>query len=142
MAYLGVIGTFFVVAIVATTASLANAQTPPPAAPSGPPFVLQSNGGDNLLQIDVLAHLDVRFALNDSGGAIANTFTVRRFRPILQGRLLRRFEFFFNPDFGGGTTVVQDAYFDTLFSSAFRVRIGKSKTPVGLERPILANSLL
>ena len=30
-------------------------------------------------------------------------------------------------------TVLQDAYLDTRFSSAFRVRVGKSKTPIGYE---------
>jgi phosphate-selective porin OprO/OprP len=37
------------------------------------------------------------------------------------------------PDFGNGTTIIQDAYFDTRFSNAFRVRVGKDKTPVGYE---------
>jgi phosphate-selective porin OprO and OprP len=143
-------------AIVVTTATVASAayaqapaQTPgpapvsAPAAPQvGPPFTIQSNGGDNLLQIDVLAQLDGRFAVTDDAGTFVNTFLMRRMRPILQGRVLRRFEFFFNPDFGQGTTVLFDAYVDTVFSTAFRLRFGKSKTPMGLERLIAANSLV
>ena len=115
-----------------------DAPSPPPV----PPFLVQSPDGQNTLQIDVLAHIDGRFAVSDEPTGTTDAFTVRRLRPILQGRLLGRFEFFFNPDFGGGTAVVQDAYFDTVFSTAFRVRLGKSKTPVGLERMILANSLV
>jgi phosphate-selective porin OprO/OprP len=107
-----------------------------------PPFTIQTSDGDNLLQIDVLAHLDGRFALTDDAGAVVDTFTMRRMRPILQGRVLRRFEFFFNPDFGNGTAVLFDAYVDTVFSTAFRFRFGKAKTPVGLERLIAANSLV
>jgi phosphate-selective porin OprO and OprP len=38
------------------------------------------------------------------------------------------------PDFGNGTTVLFDAYFDTKLSQSFRVRVGKDKTPVGLEQ--------
>jgi phosphate-selective porin OprO/OprP len=37
------------------------------------------------------------------------------------------------PDFGNGTVVVQDAYFDIRFSPTFHVRSGKDKTPVGYE---------
>src|SRR5207249_2200082 len=37
------------------------------------------------------------------------------------------------PDFGNGTAVMQDAYFDVRFSPKFRVRTGKDKTPVGYE---------
>src|SRR4051794_28800558 len=38
------------------------------------------------------------------------------------------------PDFGQGTTVLQDAYMEARFNPAFRVRAGKFKPPVGLER--------
>ena len=59
---------------------------------------------------------------------------MRRVRPIMQGRIAKYFEFRLMPDFGNGTTVLYDAYFDVRFSQAFRVRIGKDKTPVGLEQ--------
>ncbi|HLG60275.1 MAG TPA: porin [Vicinamibacterales bacterium] len=134
----------WLVAIATTTSARPSSAQAPPAAPppAPPPFVVQSNDGDNLLQFDVLAQVDGRFALNDDAGGVVNAFTVRRIRPSLHGRLVRRFEFFFNPDFGGGTVAVQDAYFDTVFSTAFRVRVGKSKTPVGVERLMQANSLV
>jgi phosphate-selective porin OprO/OprP len=38
------------------------------------------------------------------------------------------------PDFGGGTIVLFDAYFDTKLSSAARIRVGKDKTPLGYEQ--------
>ena len=34
------------------------------------------------------------------------------------------------PDFGGGTTVLQDAYVDLRFTPAVKIRAGKFKTPV------------
>ena len=37
------------------------------------------------------------------------------------------------PDFGSGTAVIQDAYFDVRFSPRFRIRSGKDKTPIGYE---------
>ncbi|HKE87059.1 MAG TPA: porin [Vicinamibacterales bacterium] len=124
-----------VIAIAHARASSAQGVSPPP-------FVLQSSDGDNMIQVGGLLQLDGRFALRDSAGSVVDTFLIRRFRSNLHGRLLRHFEFDFNPDFAGGTLVVQDAYIDTVFSKAFRLRLGKFKTPLGLERLIPANSLV
>jgi len=109
---------------------------------SAPPFVLQTSDGDNMIQVGGLLQFDGRFALNTTAGNVVDTFLIRRFRPNLHGRLLRHFEFDFNPDFAGGTLVVQDAYIDTVFSKAFSLRLGKFKTPLGLERLIPAKSLV
>jgi phosphate-selective porin OprO/OprP len=119
---------------------LLNAQTA--AAPPAPPvsagwqdgFYIQSQNGDYRVQFGVLAHLDGRFAIDDAAEAVNDSFVVRRLRPSLRGRIARRFEFLVNPDFGLGTLVVQDAYVDTVFSQAFRLRIGKAKSPFGFER--------
>jgi phosphate-selective porin OprO/OprP len=46
------------------------------------------------------------------------------------------------PDFAGSTLVLFDAYIDTRFSDSFRVRIGKDKTPIGLEQLMADYSLL
>lgn len=138
-----------VVAIALTLAGTATA-SPQTAAPPTPPvtagwsdgFVLQSDNGDFRLQIGALLHLDGRFALDDVAESVNDTFIVRRLRPYLRGRIARRFEFFFNPDFGLGTLVVQDAYVDTIFSPAFRLRIGKAKSPFGFERLHVVGNLL
>lgn len=119
------------------------------AAPASPPatagdggFAIQSADGDFQLRIGLLAHADGRFALGDDDEAVVSTFAVRRVRPYLRGRFARRFEFYLNPDFAGGSVVVQDAYVDTVFAPAFRIRAGKSKTPFGLERLHSASNLL
>ena len=78
----------------------------------------------------------------DDDGEDVDTFALRRVRPQLRGRIAQRFEFFLNPDFAGGTLVLQDAYLDTRFSPAFIVRIGKAKTPFGLERLTSAGTLV
>ena len=104
-------------------------------------FVLESQNGDFRLQIGALLHADARFS-SDDGGALSDTFLIRRVRPSLRGRFARRFEFFLNPDFAGGTVVVQDAYIDTVFAPAFRLRIGKGKAPFGLERLQPVSNLL
>jgi phosphate-selective porin OprO and OprP len=97
-------------------------------------FVIQSGDGDFRLQFGLLMQVDGRFALEDVNDAVVGTFAVRRLRPSLKGRVLRRFEFILNPDFGGGSVTIVDAYLETRISNAFRVRVGKSKVPLGLER--------
>jgi phosphate-selective porin OprO/OprP len=138
-------------AAAAAWAPAASAQAPPAPAPATPPavtagwqdgFFVQSANGDFRLQIGLLVHADGRFALDDSSQAVVDTFAFRRLRPYLKGRFSRRFEFYFVPDFAGGTLVVQDAYVDTVFAPAFRIRAGKGKTPFGMERLHSASNLL
>ena len=105
-------------------------------------FYIQSEKGDFRLQIGALLHADGRFSLEDEAEAVNDTFLVRRLRPYVRGRFAQRFEFYLNPDFAGGTLLVQDAYIDTVFSPAFRIRAGKAKTPFGLERLQSASNLL
>jgi phosphate-selective porin OprO/OprP len=63
-------------------------------------------------------------------------------RPIFEGTVYKIFDFRIMPDFGVGTTVLQDAYMEARFDPAFRVRAGKFKPPVGLERLQSATDLL
>ena len=95
-------------------------------------FFIQSPNGDNRLVLGMVAQIDGRFSLEDPK-PIINTFTVRKMRPTLTGRVAKYFDFKVMPDFGSGTTIVLDAYVDVRFSPAFRVRTGKDKTPVGYE---------
>jgi phosphate-selective porin OprO/OprP len=95
-------------------------------------FFIQNANGDNRLVFGMIGQMDGRFSLDDPK-PITNTFTIRKFRPTLSGRVARYFDFKFMPDFGNGTTVVQDAYVDVRFSTKFRVRTGKDKTPIGHE---------
>jgi phosphate-selective porin OprO/OprP len=105
-------------------------------------IAIESGNGEYRLQIGWLLQADGRFAAQDDAAQFVDTFALRRLRPYLRGRILRRFEFYLNPDFAGGTLVVQDAYFDTIFSPAFRIRAGKGKHPFGMERLQSASNLL
>ena len=89
---------------------------------------------ENLVQFGALVQLDGRFDVSDPTSTLIDTFLLRRLRPILQGRFAKYFEFRIMPDFGQGTTVLYDAYFDTKLSDTFRVRVGKDKTPLGYEQ--------
>jgi phosphate-selective porin OprO/OprP len=95
-------------------------------------FVLQTTDGDYRLAVGMMGQVDGRFSL-DNPNPIVNTFTIRKLRPTFSGRVAKYFDFKFMPDFGNGTAIVQDAYFDVRFSPKFRVRTGKDKVPVGYE---------
>ena len=90
--------------------------------------------GDFRLQLRGYAQLDGRFFSGDEGALAVDTFTLRRVRPIVAGSLGRYFDFSLMPDFGGGVTVLQDAYLDFKPSPKLKFRFGKYKSPVGLER--------
>jgi phosphate-selective porin OprO/OprP len=104
-------------------------------------FVLESENGDYRLQLGALVQVDGRFSLDDPP-QIIDTFTIRKARPIIGARLAKYFDVRLMPDFGNGTATLVDAYFDTRFSSALRVRAGKDKTPVGYESLISDASVL
>ena len=129
-----------------TAAASANANpsrlTPTATTSGSDGIVLQNPEGDYRLQIGLLVQADGQFDLSDSSRQVVDTFSFGRLRPYLRGRFSKRFEFYFNPDFAGGNLVVQDAYVDTIFSPAFRLRAGKGKTPFGLERLHSASNLL
>ena len=155
-------------AVLSWTAAAASAQTPPspqaspepPAAPvpaaspsPAPPktpwvagykngFTVQSETGDFVLKLTGYVQADGRFAPGDDAGAVTDMFLLRRVRPILQGTVARYFDFYLNPDFGGGTTVLQDAYLDVHFTPKLRFRVGKMRTPFGIERIQSGQSLL
>ena len=96
-------------------------------------FLLTSPDGDFVLKIRGVIQADGRFFFNNQPIAV-DTFTMRRVRPIIEGTVFKIFDFRFTPDFGGGVTVIQDAYLDARFHPAFKLRFGKAKSPFGLER--------
>ncbi|HYU33428.1 MAG TPA: porin, partial [Thermoanaerobaculia bacterium] len=97
-------------------------------------FSLKSADGAYQLKIRGYVQLDGRFFQGDDERPATDTFILRRVRPIFEGTVFKIFDFRVMPDFGAGTTVLQDAYLDARFSPKLKVRTGKFKPPVGLER--------
>lgn len=116
-----------------------DSDTPPTG--TTPAFVVQSDNGDNRIQIGALLQTDGRFALDDGQDNVVDTFNLRRFRAITQGRVARHFEFFLNTELAG-TINIRDGYIDTVFSPAFRVRVGKARVPFSYDRNILILNIL
>ena len=63
-----------------------------------------------------------------------DTFLIRRLRPQLAGTVFGLADFLFVPDFAGSQAVVFDAYADVHPTPFLRLRAGKFKSPLGLER--------
>jgi phosphate-selective porin OprO/OprP len=102
----------------------------PPASASAEGFLIQSESGDYRLQVRGYVQLDGRFFPGDTGALAIDNFLLRRVRPIVQGTVAKYFDFNITPDFGGGTTVLQDAYLDVHYSPKARIRSWR-RTPGG-----------
>jgi phosphate-selective porin OprO/OprP len=97
-------------------------------------FRIQSADAANVVRLRGVLHFDGRYFPDDVTPATADTWILRRVRPILEGTLNGIYDFRFTPDFGGGRTIVQDAYVAARFKPWAVVTAGKFKVPVGLER--------
>jgi len=124
--------------LVPVRAGLAQESTPP----GQPPVVTVGPDGLTVRSADGASSVRVRGYLQTDGRlfiveeAVSNndTFLVRRARPVLEGTLYGRFDFKLMPDFGLGQSVLYDAYVDIRFIPSLKLRAGKFKPPIGLER--------
>lgn len=114
--------------------------SPPAATSPGHPVSFRGDGlrltsEDTSAQLRVHGFLqaDGRFFSNDLKDQSPDKLFFRRIRPIFEGTLLRALDFRFMPDFGQNNPQVQDAYLELKLLSLLKSRVGKFKTPVGLE---------
>ncbi len=105
-------------------------------------FQFRSGDGNFLLRVRGYLQADGIFVANEGTDVGTSTFLMRRVRPVFEATMFKRFDFKVMPDFGLGTTVLQDGYLDARFSPSFSVRAGKYKSPFGLERLASATDLL
>lgn len=97
-------------------------------------FRIQSADAANVVRLRGVLQFDGRYFPDDITPATADTWLLRRVRPILEGTLNGIYDFRFTPDFAGGRTLVQDAYVAARFKPWAVLTAGKFKVPVGLER--------
>lgn len=98
-------------------------------------FSLESRDKAWVFRLRGLIHTDVREYFSDANlPDNADSYLFRRVRPTFEGTLFGIYDFKFMPDFAGGRAIAVDAYVDARFSPAFKLRVGKFKSPVGLER--------
>jgi phosphate-selective porin OprO/OprP len=80
------------------------------------------------------AQVDYRHYFDDSNPVLTNGFLTRRLRPYLDLTAYNVFNARLQPDFAGGNASLVDAYIEYVPTTAFGLRFGKTKQPVGLER--------
>jgi phosphate-selective porin OprO/OprP len=123
-------------------AATAAAAAAPAAGAGAGGFELRSADGAFRVRFRGYLHADSRLYGDDDGARGVDNFLLRRARPIFEATTFRIFDFRIMPDFGGGTTALQDAYVDARFARRFNLRFGKTKPPVGQERLASATELL
>jgi phosphate-selective porin OprO and OprP len=97
-------------------------------------FAIASADGSNVLRLGALIQADGRYFPDSTTPSTANTWLLRRARPILQGTIDDIYDFKLMPDFGGGKAIVQDAFVSARFQPWLVLTVGKFKPAVGLER--------
>jgi phosphate-selective porin OprO/OprP len=97
-------------------------------------FFLESPNGDFKLKLRGYAQADMRFFPLEERDTGTDSLFLRRVRPIFEGTVFKYFDFRIMPDFGGGSTTLQDAYMDVKYLPYARLRAGKYKNPLSLER--------
>lgn len=97
-------------------------------------LTIASADGSNVLRLGALVQTDGRYFADSTTPSTANTWLLRRARPILQGTIDDIYDFKLMPDFGGGKAIVQDAFVSARFRPWLVLTVGKFKPPVGLER--------
>ncbi|HEY2775222.1 MAG TPA: porin [Candidatus Binatia bacterium] len=97
-------------------------------------FFLATEDGRYKLNVDGYVQADSRWSVDNGDDPSVDQFSIRRARLDIRGTLADRFDFRFQPDFAGSQVVLQDAYLDGRFAPWAVTRLGKFKTPFGLEQ--------
>ena len=96
-------------------------------------FALVSADKESVLKFKSFAHTDGRYFFDDGANKLPNTLLLRRVRSIWDGTVGKYYNFRIMPEFTG-TFQILDAYAEVAYWPEARLRVGKSKTPLGLER--------
>lgn len=97
-------------------------------------FSFKSKDGAFQLKLKGQVQTDGRFFISDDTNKGTNQFLLRRARPSIEGTVYKYFDFRLMTDFGGGSAVIQDGWVDFKYWPKASLRVGKFKSPFGLER--------
>jgi len=96
--------------------------------------------GDVELKFRGLAQADGRFYIDDNAIPQNDTFLWRRAQLTIEGNWGPLLAFRLTPELAGDSVTLLDAWADLRFNPAAVLRIGKTKSPVGLERLQASNA--
>jgi len=97
-------------------------------------FTITSPHGNFLLKIGADLQVDNRTFFGENSNNPLDQMLLRRVRPTFSGTIYKYIDYYFRPDFGQGSVVIYDAYAELKYFSFAKVRVGKFKPPVSLER--------
>jgi phosphate-selective porin OprO and OprP len=114
-------------------------------------FGISSADTNFVLRLRGYIQADSRWFI-DNGVPGADTFLLRRVRPIIEGTVFDKYDYRVMLDFGANTSstgnntsnngMLQDAYLTARLFPEFQIQAGKFKEPVGLERLQSGRNLL
>ena len=96
-------------------------------------LVLSTKDGSYELTAHGYIQGDNRLFFDSPSGEVYDKFLFRRIRPNFEGTVFHVLDFRFMPDFGQNNPQIQDAYVELNVLRAAKPRVGKFKTPIGLE---------
>lgn len=96
-------------------------------------LAVTSPDGNYELKLCGSIQTDARFLLDDESQSTADSFLMRRVRPISEGTVAKQFYYRVMPDFAGASVTLQDAYAGWRQYPLAKVAVGKMKKPLGLE---------
>lgn len=97
-------------------------------------LMISSSDKRYTLRMRGYAQVDTRSFLDDSNVSNVDQFLIRSARPIIEATMDKDFSARLMMDFGNGQTRLLDAFADYKPDPMFNLRLGKMKSPIGLER--------
>jgi phosphate-selective porin OprO/OprP len=126
---------------LADEAAAAKAPTTPVVSVNEKGASVKSADGAFEVKLKGNVQVDQRTFFGGEGLLPNETFLLRRVEPIIEGSLGPLVGFRLKADFAGDNPTIAEAYADLRFDPAYTLRVGKFKSPVGLERLQSSSSL-
>lgn len=102
------------------------------AGPAGFSFASADNA--NVIRFRGNLAVDGRWFMDHVTPESADTFLLRKVRPIIEGTIDNDYDFRFTPDFANGKSIILEAFITGRLLPWLAVQAGKYKGPIGLER--------
>ncbi|MDB6054844.1 MAG: porin, partial [Verrucomicrobiales bacterium] len=95
---------------------------------------VKSDDGKFSAAIHAVIQADSRNFFDKTQAGANQGFLLRRARPILEGKVYDNIDFQIVPDFGGTSVQLFDAWVNLTIFPELQIKVGKFKTPFGLEQ--------